>query len=462
MTKTVDDVFELVKQLDWFLKYRKERKEFVDKLLNENGWIYDLLSLDKVKSTRVKKTTDFLSEDQRLDKAFEYMAIYIAHPKFEDKDEEGSYNVVNKFINKLSNMKNKDDKYEIALMILLDFNGKIEHRVIKDTRTVKKQKNRIDSSNTLKEFENNGVIVSSDSDVLRMKRRVTKDNKKYDYNYFIKMRYSEKEAEFRSKVIECYQDVIDDISKKRKEINDFLSYIEENDIEIDNSDMETIKNTRKLNSIVDGLHQDLFDSKKILSDEIKFNKLVKDTTVYNYDLDTWYKDEYGDIVDLSQNSIDFTEKNTYSALIDNYFDLKEKYKYEHNDDMWAILMVFEDLIKNTEFTKREAFILNLALNSYQIQEIIDEYEIEFDDSVNSYNVSNMLNKTIPNKLLNTYIDSYYNWKYTYKQKGKFKKCTKCGEVKTIVDDRYFTARKDKKGDGFLNKCKDCRKSEQKA
>ncbi|HSH52129.1 MAG TPA: hypothetical protein VK982_10450, partial [Bacteroidales bacterium] len=387
MTKTVDDVFGLVKQLDWFLKYRKERKEFVDKLIDDNKWVYELLSSAKVKSTRIKKTTDFLSEDQRLDRAFEYMAIYIAHPKFEDKDEDSSYNVVSRFINKLSNMKNKDDKYEKALDILLNFNGKIEHRVVKDKRTVNKQNNRIDSSNTLKEFENNGEIVFSESDILRIKRRINKDDRKYDYNYFIKMGYSEKEAEFRSEVIQCYQDVIDDISKKRKETNDFLSYIEENDIEIDNSDMETIKNTRKLNSIVDGLHQDLFDSKKILSDEIKFNNLVKDTTVYNYDLDTWYEDEYGDIVDLSQNSIDFTEKNTYSALIDNYFDLKEKYKYEHNDDMWAILMVFEDLIKNTEFTKREAFILNLALNSYQIQEMIDEYEIEFDDKANTRMIS---------------------------------------------------------------------------
>ena len=39
----------------------------------------------------------------------------------------------------------------------------------------------------------------------------------------------------------------------------------------------------------------------------------------------------------------------------------------------------------------------------------------------------------------------------------YKKCSLCGEVKLISNDRYFPKRPDDKGDGFYNNCRECEK-----
>ena len=51
-------------------------------------------------------------------------------------------------------------------------------------------------------------------------------------------------------------------------------------------------------------------------------------------------------------------------------------------------------------------------------------------------------------------DDYLNWYYTYVEKGKWKKCSRCGEVK-LAHNKYFSKNSTSK-DGFYSICKCCR------
>jgi hypothetical protein len=63
---------------------------------------------------------------------------------------------------------------------------------------------------------------------------------------------------------------------------------------------------------------------------------------------------------------------------------------------------------------------------------------------------------ILDKIVKFYEDDYEEWFYTFKVKGKYKKCSKCGKI-YLANKKYF--RKDTtRKDGLDIYCKLCRKS----
>ena len=49
---------------------------------------------------------------------------------------------------------------------------------------------------------------------------------------------------------------------------------------------------------------------------------------------------------------------------------------------------------------------------------------------------------------------WLNWHYTEEEKGKWKKCSKCGQIK-LAHSKFFSKNKSSK-DNFYSICKDCR------
>jgi hypothetical protein len=49
---------------------------------------------------------------------------------------------------------------------------------------------------------------------------------------------------------------------------------------------------------------------------------------------------------------------------------------------------------------------------------------------------------------------FLNWWYLEKEKGKYKCCTRCGQIK-LAHNKYFSKNKTSK-DGFYSICKQCR------
>jgi hypothetical protein len=56
-------------------------------------------------------------------------------------------------------------------------------------------------------------------------------------------------------------------------------------------------------------------------------------------------------------------------------------------------------------------------------------------------------------------DDLLNWYFTHVKRGKWKRCSRCGEVK-LAHNKYFSKNKTSK-DGFYSICKACRNAKTK-
>jgi hypothetical protein len=104
--KSFDDIkSEILSKLDYELEYADDRVELVHRLINENDWMYDLVSSKKHMKNNIKTRNSFLSEDTSYGKLIDVISSYLIHPKFRNKDDEKEFN------NTLS--KSKEEKNEI-------------------------------------------------------------------------------------------------------------------------------------------------------------------------------------------------------------------------------------------------------------------------------------------------------------------------------------------------------------
>ena len=69
-------------------------------------------------------------------------------------------------------------------------------------------------------------------------------------------------------------------------------------------------------------------------------------------------------------------------------------------------------------------------------------------------ISSLWRNKIPKLLAEKAKEDYILWYYTYKEKGHWKKCSRCGQIK-LAHNRFFSKNKTSK-DNFYSICKECR------
>ena len=113
-------------------------------------------------------------------------------------------------------------------------------------------------------------------------------------------------------------------------------------------------------------------------------------------------------------------------------------------------------------------ICDKALEDYPLYMKIVEYKIdgmqnidiqealyqEFGIKHSLEYISSLWRKKIPSLIASAAEDQYLDWYYLNVEKGKYKKCSRCGEVK-LAHNKYFSKNKTSK-DGFYSICKACR------
>ena len=459
---------DVVSKLDYEgLEYSSDRVDLVKRLLENNSGIYDLVSTNRIIQKEQKAKSDFLSENQRLDKQIESLASYILHPKYADKEEEEYIESVRDCYNEIKKKKGKTEQEFKEMYDLKDELDLFNQAMITRSR---EQRNNLRESleSEFSDIEAQNVVVEpSEFSKEKAATEYVGRDLEIDVGYWSRMGFTETQMSFSNEVINVYEEAINILSKqlgigqgnvirnsKEKELLKQLNPIMfKNEL----GKEVVISPTQRLNGIkriYNELKSDFYTTKEILATPVEFTQLPLTNTKFDYNSDTWYEDENDNIVELSKNMLLFSNSNTYKGLIANYYNLKDRYYDKFMDDMWYILLTFEELVKETELTDEERFVLDRLMKDYSRKEIIEEYEKEFDKSISGQTIANWVNRTIPNKIRNTYLDSVNNWLYTYKIKGKFKQCSKCNEVKTINNDRYF--RKHPLGrDGFQPKCRKC-------
>lgn len=69
-------------------------------------------------------------------------------------------------------------------------------------------------------------------------------------------------------------------------------------------------------------------------------------------------------------------------------------------------------------------------------------------------ISSLWRKKIPLLIASAAEDSYLDWYFMNEEKGTYKKCSRCGQIK-LAHNKYFSKNNTSK-DGYYSICKKCR------
>ena len=158
--------------------------------------------------------------------------------------------------------------------------------------------------------------------------------------------------------------------------------------------------------------------------------------------------------------INFFNPKHISILLCNYHKFKgEAWDKLQSDIKWTMedldtiseraladYPLYQDLVLYKIDGKSNAEIQTLLEDSYGIK-----HSVEY--------ISSLWRNKIPKMIADKAIDEYLIWHYTEVEKGKWKKCSRCGQIK-LAHNRFFSKNNTSK-DNFYSICKACRNKKNK-
>ena len=160
------------------------------------------------------------------------------------------------------------------------------------------------------------------------------------------------------------------------------------------------------------------------------------------------------------SGIELVNPEVCSAILCNYSQLKWTSKGHFDADTWYLMedfdRIYEIALKDQLLYKRIAEYKIDGMQNADIQILIQE---EFGIKHSLEYISSLWRNKIPNLIASTAEDEYLDWYYLNVKKGKYKKCSRCGEIK-LAHNKYFSKNNTSK-DGFYSICKCCRNKKKK-
>jgi hypothetical protein len=166
--------------------------------------------------------------------------------------------------------------------------------------------------------------------------------------------------------------------------------------------------------------------------------------------------------EIEDNSlVSFFNPKHISALLCNYSRLKEDAWGKFYSDSYFLM---EDLDTLIEKTLRDSYPMYYDLLIYKID---GKQNLEIQSLLNQKHnvkhsveyISSLWRNKIPKLLSEQAQEDYLIWYYTTQKKGKWKKCSRCGEIK-LAHNKFFSKNKTSK-DHFYSICKCCRNKKNK-
>ena len=146
-----------------------------------------------------------------------------------------------------------------------------------------------------------------------------------------------------------------------------------------------------------------------------------------------------------------------SAILCNYSRLKQDSCDQFEGDLYYLMDAFDEIadIALQEYPLYEKIVECKidGLQNVQIQEIL---QTEFGIKHSLEYISSLWRKKIPKLIASAAEDQYLDWYYLNEEKGKYKRCSRCGQIK-LAHNKYFSKNKTSK-DGYYSICKKCRNS----
>ena len=187
------------------------------------------------------------------------------------------------------------------------------------------------------------------------------------------------------------------------------------------------------------------------------NKLTRSTHVTMLPDETSSFDEEGYPI---PKGVSLLNPVVCSAILCNYSRLKEDSFDRFESDLYYLMLAFDEIADKAlkEYPLYEKIVECKVdgLQNTQIQEIL---QMEFGIKHSLEYISSLWRKKIPKLIASQAEDEYLYWYYLNIEKGKYKKCSRCGQVK-LAHNKYFSKNKTSR-DGFYSICKKCRNSKNK-
>ena len=187
------------------------------------------------------------------------------------------------------------------------------------------------------------------------------------------------------------------------------------------------------------------------------NKLTRSTHVTMLPDETSSFDEEGYPI---PKGVSLLNPVVCSAILCNYSRLKEDSYDRFEGDLYYLMLAFDEIadkaLKEYPLYERIVECKVDGLQNTQIQEIL---QVEFGIKHSLEYISSLWRKKIPKLIASQAEDEYLYWYYLNIEKGKYKKCSRCGQVK-LAHNKYFSKNKTSR-DGFYSICKKCRNSKNK-
>lgn len=202
------------------------------------------------------------------------------------------------------------------------------------------------------------------------------------------------------------------------------------------------------------LRKDQYIVKNAYRKPLVFTRLTRNTsTGASLPWDEWI-DENGDI---QYSGLSFLDPENISLILCNYSKLKEDSWDQFQGDTWYMMLDFDNIadkaLASFPMYRRIVEYKIDGMSNLAIQKAIEE-EFGFTHSIEY--ISSLWRNKIPKLIASAATDEWLLWYYTEKEKGQWKRCTRCGQIK-LAHSRFFSINKTSK-DGWYSLCKKCRNS----
>jgi hypothetical protein len=170
-------------------------------------------------------------------------------------------------------------------------------------------------------------------------------------------------------------------------------------------------------------------------------------------------DECGNAV-IKYSGISFCDPKVVSEILQLFPALEGRSEGQFEGDTWYMVQDFKPLVERAladyPMYRRIVEYKMDKMQNTEIQALLEQ-EFQFTHSIEY--ISSLWRNKIPKLIAQKAQDEYLIWYFTFVEKGKWKRCSRCGQVK-LAHSRFFSINKTSK-DGFYSICKTCRNSKKK-
>lgn len=153
--------------------------------------------------------------------------------------------------------------------------------------------------------------------------------------------------------------------------------------------------------------------------------------------------------------VSLVDPKVCSAILCNYSKLKGDAEGRFSGDLWYLIESF-DAVSTKALDKYPLYekLVTYKIDGMQNVDIAEKLEEEFGIKHTPEYISCLWRNKIPKLIASAAEDEWLYWYYLNEEYGKYKKCSRCGQIK-LAHNKYFSKNKTSK-DGLYSICKDCR------